>query len=207
VNFLCRHTKSPTIEHLRIIKYCLRYISGTTADGIVFDASSTPTPLQPIAFTDSNFAGDVGLKSTTGYLIQLAGGTIEAIAGTQSALASSINEAEVRAAVTATKACNWTGHGMKDFGHPLHSPIIIYADNKGQVDNSKELTQHKSSRHYRALKAFLYEQDNLKNVSFIKINTEPNTADIPNKPLSTKLFNYHKKNLMGDQSLFPTTRS
>jgi len=202
-NFLCSHTTAPTTEHVRVADEALRYLSGSLTDGIVFDASSVEGPLQPTGWSDASFAGLAdGTKSTGGYFVQYAGGTIEARSMTlQPGTSTSVNEAETRAARECATACMWTNEALGDMGFPVNYPMVIHADNAGQVKNTVEMAQNKASRHYRIVKDSLRNICEQNYVKFKHVPSTENPADMLTKPLAPPVFRKHKRHIMGDQTL------
>lgn len=69
VTLLSQFMHQPTIEHWQAVKRVLRYLAGTATHGI-FLHNNTPITLH--AFSDADWAGDIGdYVSTNGYIIYL----------------------------------------------------------------------------------------------------------------------------------------
>jgi hypothetical protein len=74
VSFISKFMASPTEMHLQAAKRILRYLKGTINYGIFYKKNENK---QLIAYTDSDYAGDiVDKKSTSGYVFMLSGGVV-----------------------------------------------------------------------------------------------------------------------------------
>ena len=88
VQFLSRSLQSPLSSHLHAAKNLLRYLNGTKDYAILYGQPLAKplveglkgynyNPLNPLGFSDSDFASDkITNKSTYGYLFIAAGGPI-----------------------------------------------------------------------------------------------------------------------------------
>ena len=71
VSFISKFMASPTEMHLQAAKRILRYLKGTINYGIFYKKNENK---QLIAYTDSDYAGDIAdKKSTSGYVFMLSG--------------------------------------------------------------------------------------------------------------------------------------
>lgn len=71
VGVLSRYCSNPGPAHIQLVKQIFRYIAGTLTTGLTFTADS---PDELIGYTDSDWAGTVdGRKSTGGYVWMLSG--------------------------------------------------------------------------------------------------------------------------------------
>ena len=74
VSLISRFMTSPTELHLQATKRVLRYLKGTVDLGILYQKEGNG---ELIAYTDSDYAGDVDdRKSTSGYVFLLSEGVV-----------------------------------------------------------------------------------------------------------------------------------
>ena len=106
--------------------------------------------LNPIGYIDSDFQSDKDSgKSTSGSIFTLGGGAVVWRSIKQSSIADSTMEAEYIAACEATKESVW----LKKFYTNLEvvpnmeKPLVLYCDNSGAMEKSKELKSHKRGKH------------------------------------------------------------
>jgi hypothetical protein len=92
VSFISKFMASPTEMHLQAAKRILRYLKGTINYGIFYKKNENK---QLIAYTDSDYAGDiVDKKSTSGYVFMLSGGVVSWSSKKQPIVTLSTTEAE-----------------------------------------------------------------------------------------------------------------
>jgi hypothetical protein len=71
VTKLSQHATNPTEDHLNRALYICHYLLGTANYSLVFDG---PSDSGLMAYSDSDWASDPNTrKSTTGYMVKLAG--------------------------------------------------------------------------------------------------------------------------------------
>ncbi|GJU09054.1 zf-CCHC domain-containing protein [Tanacetum coccineum] len=107
----------------------------------------------------------------------------------QTAFAISMTEAEY---VSAGKACQralWMKQALIDYGIRL-GDVLIMCDNKGAINLSKNPVQHSRTKHIEICYHFLRDNVQKGNISFEKVASEDNIADIFTKPLKREVFNY-----------------
>ena len=74
VSLMSRFMASPTELHLQATKRVLRYLKGTIDLGIFYRKRGN---VELIAYTDSDYAGDIGdRKSTSGYVFLFSDGVV-----------------------------------------------------------------------------------------------------------------------------------
>ena len=74
VNLLFRFAANPGRAHWEAMKYMIAYVKGTTEYGITYHRGSS---LQPVGFTDSDFANDKDTQcSTDGHVFYVGGGPV-----------------------------------------------------------------------------------------------------------------------------------
>ena len=106
VGYVSRFMEAPTEEHQAAVKRILRYIAGTAALGIHYKRGEENLPSQLHGYSDSDLAGDVNdRKSTGGVIFFLSDGPISWQSCKHKVVALSSCEAEYIAAATATPGC------------------------------------------------------------------------------------------------------
>ena len=95
VSFISRFMSNPTEMHLQAAKRILRYLKSTINYGIFYKKNENK---QIIAYTDSDYAGDLtDRKSTSCYVFMLSGGAISWSSKKQPIVTMSTTEAEFMA--------------------------------------------------------------------------------------------------------------
>ncbi|GMH23047.1 hypothetical protein Nepgr_024890 [Nepenthes gracilis] len=93
VGLVSRFLSNPGMEHWSAVKWIFRYLHGTSKMGLHFGGEK----LQLVRYTDADMAGDVdSRKSTSGYLIKYAGGTVSWQFKLQKCVALSTTKAELQ---------------------------------------------------------------------------------------------------------------
>ncbi|XP_019054852.1 PREDICTED: uncharacterized protein LOC109115361 [Nelumbo nucifera] len=128
VSLISRYMAKPTELHLQAAKRILRYLKGTTNYGILYKKGGQEE--EPLAFTDSDYAGDIeNRKSTSGYVFLLSSGTISWLSKKQPIVTLSTTEAEF--VVAAACACQvvWMRRVLKKLSHEQKGCTTIMCDN------------------------------------------------------------------------------
>lgn len=114
VSLLSRFMSSPTMTHWLAAKRILRYVQGTTNLGILFKKGENKNSLRLVAYTDSDYAGDLDdRKSTSRYVFMLGSGVVSWCPKKQSVVALSTTEAEYIAAAFCACQCIWIRRVLK----------------------------------------------------------------------------------------------
>jgi len=75
VNYVSRSVEEPTEKKIKNVKHILKYLNSNLNKGIKYGKNENVNLLQ--AYSNADFAGNIDTrKSTTGYIIFLAGGPI-----------------------------------------------------------------------------------------------------------------------------------
>ena len=140
VGTLARFSSKPDAVHWKGAKRVLRYLRGTTNFGIVFRGDDLGGP---IAYSDADWAGDVGdRKSTSGYVFSIAGGSVSWRSRKQDTVALSTAEAEYVALSSAAQECVWMRRLSAELGNPLRAPTIVKEDNQSCIAMAKNPQYH-----------------------------------------------------------------
>jgi hypothetical protein len=84
-----------------------------------------------VTYADADLAGDIGSrKSTTGFVVVLAGGLVSWMSKLQSTVALSTAEAETNASVEAVKQIMHFRLFMRELGMGQDGPSVVFEDNQ-----------------------------------------------------------------------------
>ena len=143
VSVLSRYSNNPSQAHVNAVKRVFRYLAGTRNLGITVGYS-----LDLIAFSDSDWAGDVdSRRSTTGYIISY-GGPIAWFSRLQPTVALSTCEAEYIAMSECARSLMWIRNFLNEIELlPAVYSVPLYCDNRSAVaqvhhDNITERVRH-----------------------------------------------------------------
>jgi len=199
VTQLAAYTNDPKPYHLKAAKKVLRYLKGTwdhtlKYDGTVANASQLNTS------SDSNWAGcPATSKSTSGYVIRLAGGAISYFSKKQTVIADSSLFAETIAGVEAYKELQWLDALLMSLRVEQYLPHPILMDNQSAMALAKGGGNHSKTKHVRIRFHQLEEGYENKFIDLKYVPTEENRADIFTKALDANKFNQHAKAIMGHE--------
>ncbi len=102
--------------------------------GDKIDSESPVNGHEFVTYTDADLAGDVGTrKSTTGFVVVLAGGLVSWMSKLQSTVALSTAEAETNASVEAVKQIMHFRLFMRELGMGQDGPSVVYEDNQAAI--------------------------------------------------------------------------
>ena len=191
VGVLARFSSKPNRSHWTAAKRVLRYLKGTSNLGIVFKRDS---PDIPVAFTDADWAGDVGdRKSTSGYLFCISGGPVSWRSKKQSTVALSTAEAEYVALSSAAQECVWMRRLNSELGNSQGEPTTIMEDNQSCIAMAKSPQQHGRSKHIDIKHHFVRELVENETIKLKYCPTKEMIADILTKGLNREQFCYLRK--------------
>ncbi|GJS14899.1 hypothetical protein Tco_0409371 [Tanacetum coccineum] len=121
-----RFQVSPKTSHLLAVKRIFRYLKGKPSLGLWYSKDS---PLELVAYTDSDYAGaTLDRKSTTGGCQFLGNRLISWQCKKQTVVATSTTEAEYVAAASCCGQVLWIQNQLLDYGYNFMN-TVIYIDN------------------------------------------------------------------------------
>ena len=206
VGALARHAVHPGKEHVRTAKRVLIYLYSTRSLGITYFRhvvdKNVPrmyeTAKHPLrtesnllqTFTDSDYAGDDTRRSTMGVVVMLNGGPVSWASQLGKTVASSTCEAEVNAAVIASKQALHVQRLLFDLGlSPADRAVTIMEDNAACIAQANARLRHlKAAKHYEVRLRFLQQMVVEKHVTFEYCPTASQLADFLTKPLDPVTF-------------------
>ena len=185
VTKLSQHAANPTEDHLNRAFYICRYLLGTADYAMVYDG---PSNSGIMAYADSNWASNPNnRKSTTGYMIKLAGAIFSWNSRAQKTVALSSTEAEYMSLSDTSKQLIWVKSLMSELGIQL-SPIPLFGDNQGSIFLSSNAVQEKRIKHIDLRYHFIREAITSKQVELFFIEGANNPADLFTKNLGSIKF-------------------
>ena len=114
VNKLSQYMYQPTTKHWILVKRLLRYLCGSSSDGIQLYHDS---PLSLHAFSDSDWAGNKDdFTSTSAYVVYIGRNPISWSSKKQRTIARSSTEAEYRLVAATTAELNWGSSLLTELG-------------------------------------------------------------------------------------------
>jgi len=185
---------NPSEIHWMGVKRIFRYLRGTSKYGLVYDGSGD---LELTGFSDADWAGDINTRrSTSGYVFQLGKFTITWSSRKQATVAKSSTEAEYVALSTATQEGIWLRRLLINLDLKPSSPTVIFEDNQGVIDLSKNPKHHDRTKHIDVSHHFVRERVASNEIAVVYCPTDEMAADILTKGLST--IKFHKfRNMLG----------
>jgi hypothetical protein len=185
VSTLSRFAQNPTKEHERGVDRVLRYLRGTTNHGITYTGTGSHLDEpQLTAYCDSDWASSKeDRRSVSGYAFLMCGGVISWQSKRQKTTALSTVEAEYMAAAAAVKEALWWRTQLSELGFATPT-TVVYADNKGCIDLSKNPAHHSNTKHIDIRYHFLRDHVRSGAVHLEYIHTSAMAADALTKALS-----------------------
>lgn len=142
---LARYASNPSNIHFTAVKRVFKYLKGTKDYGITYYKNASRFIS---GYCDADYAGDlISAKSTTGYIILLAGGIISWKSKLQSIIAQSTTEAEYIAINTIIKEAVYIKALLEELGYYYQNKFPIYTDNNGALLLAKNPIFHERTKH------------------------------------------------------------
>jgi hypothetical protein len=178
---LARFASNPSETHFLAIKRIFRYLKGTAYLGIVY-SKGDPSYIQ--GYADADYAGDqLEAKSTTGYLLFIAGGVFMWKSKLQSIIAQSTTEAETVAINACGKELAFIKILLMELGLFRQSKLPLYCDNNGAILLAKNPIFHERTKHIKIKYYYIRQLINEGIIDLIFIPTKEQKADGLTKPL------------------------
>ncbi|KAI1509284.1 Reverse transcriptase domain protein [Pyrenophora tritici-repentis] len=174
VNFMARFANNPTLEQLSLLKHMLRYYNGTATLGIKYQGdlkdANMDDPDHMIglkAYSDSAHGDNNERKSSSGYVIKMAGGVVSYKSYRQRLVTLSSTESEYIAMTYAAKEINWLQRLLSQVGYVGNDlkPFKLYTDNQPALNMIRKDGHHERTKHIDAYFKYTkqqYKDGNLK---------------------------------------------
>ncbi|GJX57791.1 putative ribonuclease H-like domain-containing protein [Tanacetum coccineum] len=180
-----RFQVSPKTSHLLAVKRIFRYLKGKPSLGLWYSKDS---PLELVAYTDSDYAGaTLDRKSTTGGCQFLGNRLISWQCKKQTVVATSTTEAEYVAAASCCGQVLWIQNQLLDYGYNFMN-TVIYIDNTSTICIIENPVQHSKTKHIEIRHHFIRDCNTKKLIQMAKIDTQLNVADLLTKGFDAGRF-------------------
>jgi len=222
VSTVSRYVESPKPMHVRAVKQILRYLSGTSDYGLVFngmqafESITQPTstsPLRLLAYADADWAGCKDTRrSTTGWILLMGNSIIDWGCKKQQTVALSSCEAEYMAVCAATQAILWTRKMLTELGIQNNIALtgttadrvskistatpILFSDNRAAIAMATNDVHHNRSKHIDIRHHFIRDEVANGNIILRWIPSHEQIADALTKNLGTTLFTRLRERLV-----------
>jgi len=185
VNACARFSNKPTFTACRVLIRILEYVSNTFDVGITY----TGEIMNFHGFCDSDWAGDQDTRrSTTGFLVFMAGGPIAWQSRLQTTIAASSMEAEYMAAFDLIQEICWLRGVMSELGFELEEPTRVYMDSQSAIDLANNPVHHKRSKHIAIKYHWLRQKIREMVVTLEYVPSPMQLADMLTKALAETIF-------------------
>ena len=186
VGALSQYMTCPTEEHWKGIKRILRYLKGTIDYGLVFTSDGENILY---GYSDADWAGDLDTRrSTSGYVFKIGGAIVSWNSKKQITVAKSTTEAEYVALSAAASETIWLRQLLKDLGFNKSGATVLYEDNNGAIELSKNAKHHGRTKHIDIAHHFIRERVASNELSVIHCPTGDMLADVMTKGLARVQF-------------------
>lgn len=184
VHKLAQFASNPDECHFNAAKRILRYLKGSLSYSLVF-CGGKDDKFELLGYTDADWAGDsTDRKSIGGYCFYLNHCLISHMSKKQPTIALSTAEAEMHAALQASKEAIWLRNILSEIGYTQTKPTTIFCDNQAAISLSRNPEFHSRSKHVDIHYRFIRLQVELGTIQLKFISSAEMAADGLTKPLS-----------------------
>ena len=186
IGILARYMSEPSETHWSGVKRVFRYIKGSIDYGLVFSEGGDNSL---VGYSDADWAGDIdNRRSTSGYTYYIGNSLVSWSSKKQATVAKSSTEAEYVALSLATQESIWLRRLLESIRHTTASPTVIYEDNQGAIEISKNPKHHNRTKHIDVSFHFTRERVSSKEVTVVHCPTSDMIADVMTKALGRVQF-------------------
>ncbi|KAK4700421.1 hypothetical protein P7C70_g5826, partial [Phenoliferia sp. Uapishka_3] len=183
VSVVGRHSASPGVAHWTAVKRIFRYLAGTPHYGLLYTKSEGLIGVFD-AFSDADHAGDHdSRKSTSGFVVRMAGAAISWLARLQKSVSISTTEAEYMGLSACAMEVVWLRALFSELGFCQPAATLIRGDNMGSISLAKHPTAHQRTKHIAIHYHFTRDKVTTKEVVLQWIPTADMVADVMTKGL------------------------
>ena len=216
VGILGKFNATPGMQHFKAGLEVVRYLRATANYGVIYGRRREEIPYVPLCgYSDASWGDDPDDRtSRSGTMLWSWGGPIEWRSKKQSSQALSSCEAEYMAACAATQSMVWGRRLFRQFGYEDlgifdgsvaateqemegHRPAVIYEDNTGCIEWSKNPVDHQRAKHidlkYHYVRAKVRDGE----VKLVHCPTDEMMADLLTKYLAAPRFAYLRDKMLG----------
>src|SRR5216684_7355651 len=175
VTKLSQFASNPTEKHLGKALYICHYLLGTPNYALVYNG---PGNGRLLAYADSDWASDpITRKSTSGYIVKLAGAVCSWNTHAQKTIALSSTEAEYMSLSDTSRQLVWVRNLFSELGIEL-APVLLYGDNQGVIFITSNPVQEKRSKHIDLCYHYIRDVVQLDKVELFFVEETQNPADM-----------------------------
>lgn len=187
VHTLTQFMQKPTTTHMQAAKRVLRYLNGSSSQGILLASNSAA---QLTAFCDSDWGScPNSRRSTIGYCLLLGTSPISWKSKKQSVVARSTAEAEYRSMAMTCCEITWLTTLLSDMGLPNLPPTILNCDNKAALSIAANPVLHERTKHIEVDCHYIRDKINDGSIITQFVPSHAQLADILTKSLPAKQHN------------------
>ena len=199
-------------RHVKRMYRTMRYLLFTKNRGLLLKptkiwdgrTSMKEFEFEIVGYSDSNFNTQADGKSVSGLLVTVNGAPVCKKCRKQRTVSLSVTEAEENASVEAAMEMVYVKNLLESVGLKVKLPMILYGDNRGQVDLANSWSVSGRTRHIKH--AFLRE---LKEQGILEVKWlcgSRMTADVFTKNLPRADFEKHVNKFCGDDEYYKYDR-
>ena len=183
VNRLAQFTQQPKPTHWTAVKRIFRYLKGTRNFTLAYGGADELLNEEINIFCDADWAGGSDRKSTSGYIITIAGGAVAWSSKKHASVALSTAEAEYIAATHAAKQVLWHRSLFQELEIELPTTSTIFSDNQAAIAIAHHPEFHARTKHIDISYHFLRDLVKSGSLNLVYVNTRQNLADLFTKGL------------------------
>ena len=186
VSYLSRFMRKPYSDHMTAAKRILRYVKGTTDDGLVYKPDKD---CELIGYYDSDYAGDLDDRKSTSGLIFFYGSKLMAWnCCKQKVIALSSCEAEYISSSLVVCQGIWISRFMRELSGCVKKCFDLCIDNKSAIEISRNPVHHGRTKHIEVRYHFIQKCVEEGKVNLKYVRTEDQLADLFTKLLRISNF-------------------
>jgi hypothetical protein len=180
VTKLSQQAANPSKDHLAKALYICRYLVGTQKYTLEYNGREQQGI---IAFADSDWGSDPhSRRSTTSYLVKMAGGVVCWNSRAQRTIALSSTEAEYMSLSDASRQLVWIDNLLEEIGIDIR-PIPLCGDNQGSIFIASNPVQERRTKHIDIRYHFIRQVIANGDVALYFVDGEHNPSDMLTKNL------------------------
>ena len=191
---LARDLTAPTTHSQHKLKHLLRYLQGTRNLHYIVKPASIPNKdeIQVDIYTDADWAGCPSTrKSTTGFVVQVAGATVHFGARTQAVVALSSAESELYAIGTGATEALHVRNFLLEAWNKAKVTTRIHTDSTSGKPIATRIGSSKKAKHIELKHLFVQQLVQSGILSIHKVGTLDNLADIFTKYIGAETLRRH----------------
>ena len=178
---LARALGNPSEEHFTAAKHVLRY----QLHGAVPMVYRRSAGLKIVAYVDSDWCMK---NSTAGWCANIAGGPVLFASKKEKCVSLSSTEAEIIAASMAACDIIYVRMLLELMGLACEGPTVLFVDNQGVVDLSRDPMSTTSMKHVKRRHFFVREAQAMGEILVLPVASADNVSDVLTKALKNPRF-------------------